>query len=226
MRAHALKVIFIFSLAGLCSAAVSLFLGWLYLPSLFFLAGLVLFLGLAAAYAMARMCQWLPPARSKARYWEAFGLIVLGYPAAELFGTVMSLMCGSLLAAIPGIWNALTRNHEAALPWIGLLSFWGSLASAFCVNTAIMVICDRWSNRTLLVLSIAGTITTVVAMAIYVPNYAATEGFAAKYRELVLFGVLLPLGDVLFSVITGYALAAAPTIEQEQSVAPVALAGR
>ncbi|MFB3915115.1 MAG: hypothetical protein ACE14M_00175 [Terriglobales bacterium] len=204
----ALKVISLFLVAGLCSAAASLFLGWLYLPSLFFFAGLALFLGLAAAFGVACACGWLQPPRNRIRCWEALGLIVLGYPAAELFGTIMSLFCEALLYVLPPAWHEALKSYEP-VPMIGLLSFWGSLAAAFCVNSAIMVISERWSNRTMVSLSIAGTVTTIVAMAVYAPNYTATEGFAAKYRELVLFGVLLPLGDVLFSVITGYALATA-----------------
>ena len=214
MNAHALKVISVFLVAGLFSAALSLLLGWLYLPSLFFFAGLALFLGLAAAYSVGRACGWLQPARSRKRYWEVLGLIVLGYPAAELFGTIMSLFCEALLLVLPHAWHEALKAYEP-VPMIGMLSFWGSLAAAFCVSSAIMVISERWSNRTMLWLSIAGTVTTIVAMAVYGPNYAATEGFAAKYRELVLFGVLLPLGDVLFSVIAGYALATAPAVIAE-----------
>jgi hypothetical protein len=205
VQRHAPKVIAIFSVAGLCSAAVALLLGFVYLPSLFFLAGVILFGGMAAAYWLALSSGWVLAAPSRARYWEAAALVAIGYPAAELFGTIMSLFCEALLFAMPSAWHAVLKNYEP-VPMIGLLAFWGSLAAAFAVNAAVMVITDRWDKRLLLYLSIAGTVTTVVAMAVYAPNYSATTGFAAEHRELVLFGILLPLGDVLFSVLAGYGL--------------------
>ncbi|MFB3814280.1 MAG: hypothetical protein ACE14L_09215 [Terriglobales bacterium] len=201
MRPHAAPVIAVFLLAGLCAAAVSLALAWWYLPLLFFLDGLVLFAFLAAAYAGSHAAGWLPrPPRR--RCWEAALLLVLGYPGAELIGVLGALICEAILLATPTEWHSA---HEPQL-WIGLLAFWGTIAAAFCVSVAVMVMVDRWQTRTLLLLILAGVSTSLVALAVYIPRYHATEGFAAQYRELVLFGVLLPLGNTLYSVLAGYGL--------------------
>lgn len=201
MKPHAAKVVAVFCVAGVLAAALTLLLGWWYVPLLFIADGLVLFASLALAFALCRACGWVGGA-SRRRYWEAAALIVVGYPAAEVCGTIAALICEGVLLLTPTAWHSA---HEPLL-WIGLLAFWGTVAAAFAVSTALMVINEAWDSRVLLLLILAGVATTAVALAIYVPNYSATEGFAARYRELVLFGVLLPLGNVLFSVLGGYGL--------------------
>ncbi len=202
MKPRAAPVLAVFLLAGVCAAALSLVLAWLYLPLLFLIDGLVLLACLAGAFAVSRAAGWLPPPPSRRRCWEAALLLVLGYPAAELVGVLGALICEGVLLATPSDWHAA---HEPQL-WVGLLAFWGTIAAAFCVSTAVMVLADHWHTRTLLLLICAGMLTSAVALAIYMPRYGATEGFAAKYRELVLFGVLLPLGNASYSVLAGYGL--------------------
>jgi hypothetical protein len=202
MRPNAGPVIIVFFAAGLGAAAVSLLLGWLFLPLLFITDGLVLLLFLGSAYILCRSMGWVSPALKRRRYFEAAALLVIGYPAAELFGTLLALICEGVLLLTPTAWHSA---HEPHL-WIGLLAFWGTVAAAIAVNTALMVITDRWDSRSLLLLLGAGVLTTIVALRVYLPNYGATEGFAARYRELVLFGVLLPLGNALYSVLAGYGL--------------------
>ncbi len=201
MKPHASQVVAVFCLAGVAAAALTLLLGWWYLPLLFIADGLVLFALLAVAFLLCRACGWVGGA-SRRRYCEAAALLVIGYPAAELCGTIAALICEGALLFTPTAWHSA---HEPLL-WIGLLAFWGTVAAAFAVNAALMVINEAWDNRVLLLLVMAGVLTTAVALAIYVPSYTATEGFAARYRELVLFGVLLPLGNVLYAVVAGYGL--------------------
>jgi hypothetical protein len=202
MAARSAPAIAIFFVAGLCAAGLSLLLGWWFLPLIFLGDGLVLLALLASAFALCRKLNWTEAASTPRRYWEAAALLALGYPAAELFGVLMALACEALLLATPTHWHAA---HEPLL-WIGLLAFWGSLGAAFCMNVALMVLRDRWDKRTLALLVVAGIATTATALSIYAPRYDATEGFAANYRELLLFGVLLPLGNVLYSVLAGYGL--------------------
>ncbi len=207
MRPHTAPVLAVFLVAGVCAAALSLLLAWWYLPLLFLIDGLVLFACLACAFALSQSAGWLPAPPSRRRCWEAALLLVLGYPAAEMVGVLGALVCEAVLLATPTEWHSA---HEPQL-WIGLLAFWGTVAAAFCVSTAVMVLVDRWQRRTLLLLLCAGAVTGVVALAVYMPRYGATEGFAARYRELVLFGVLLPLGNASYSVLAGYGLTRAGT---------------
>ncbi len=202
MAARSARIIAVFLVAGLCAAGLSLLLAWFYLPLLFFTDGLVLCAALGLALSVCRRRRWSPVAPSRREWWEAAALLVLGYPAAELAGVLAALVCEGVLLFTPTTWHAA---HEPLL-WVGLLAFWGTLAAAFCVNLALMVVRARWDWPTLGLLVLAGVVTTAVALAIYAPRYNATEGFAARYRELVLFGVLLPLGNAFYSVLAGYGL--------------------
>jgi hypothetical protein len=200
------KVIAAFVLLGLASGVLNVLLGLVHVFFLFISVGLLLGVGLGCAYALARRRNWLPAPPSGLRYGLCGLLFGVGYPCAIAFGSMVALICeGLAMAVLPTHAWEVMRSHEP-LPMMGFMMVWGSILGAFIVASGLMVITEVFDRRIFSALIVAGLVAVAITMVTFVPIYQNRDPFYMKYREMMFFGVLIPLGDTLFSALFAFGL--------------------
>jgi hypothetical protein len=215
LRPEPLKTVCAFVLLGLLSGLLNVMLGLVHVVFLFITAGLLLGIGLGAAYYLARKYNWLPAPASGLRYGLCGLLFGVGYPVAICFGSALALVCeGLAMVILPARTWEIMRNNEP-LPMMFFMMVWGSILAAFIVASGLMIITDSFDKRIFVYLTIAGLLAVVVTFASFVPIYFRRDPFFMRYREMIFFGVLIPIGDTLFSALFALGLlrAANPTLQ-------------
>ena len=206
MKPPAAKVIALFLLAGLGSGVGTTLLGLVHILFLFLGVGLIFLSGVALAYGVCRGRGWLPAAPASSRYWWAGATLTCCYPIGIYFGVLLAFVSEAVLwLLLPGSWFHALRAQEP-MPLMAILMLWGALIVGFMVSVALLIVTDRWDKRVFALLALAGLLTTVLTLIVYVPVFYSTDPLVTRYRESIYFAVMVPLGDTLFAGLFGYGL--------------------
>jgi len=173
-----------FLIAGLTAGLLTILLGMVSVMFLVFGVGALFFLAVMAAIAITR--GWSQLIGGPWRYGAAFGMFVAAYVVA-----LFTFLVVTRYSVLLGLRESTDITQFGADIWIGLLA--AALLSAICIELAIYVLTDRWSNSFLVCLISGGFLTVVVT-------------FAAKFLlgEHWSFPVILfPVGDALFGWVVG-----------------------